>query len=120
QNKIDFLLVFTAFLLLGIAAYYALKRKSLKFMEKLCLSLIFGGGCGNFISRATAGCVTDFLDIHIIPVFNVADICVTGGCFLLIFYYFFVEGKKSRDPEKEPGASEVPEGESRDERGEHI
>lgn len=118
QNKVDFLLIFTSLLLLAIAVFYAVKRKSLKLMERICLSLIFGGGCGNFISRATLGCVTDFLDIHIIPVFNVADICVTGGCFLLIIYYFFVEGRKPRVGEETgPKAAEDPEGESRDERG---
>ena len=103
QNKVDFLLVFTGILLAGIAVYYSRTRKKAPLVERLCLSLIFGGGCGNFISRAVVGCVTDFLDIHIIPVFNVADICVTGGCILLLIYYFFFEGKKS-------GAAEAPEG----------
>ncbi len=97
QNKVDFLLVFTGILLTGIAVYYFLKRKSLAFVERLCLSLIFGGGVGNFISRLTAGCVTDFLDIHIIPVFNTADICVSGGCILLLIYYFFFDGLKEKE-----------------------
>ena len=103
QNRVDFLLVFTGILLAGIAVYYFRTRKKAPLVERLCLSLIFGGGCGNFISRAAVGCVTDFLDIHIIPVFNVADICVTGGCILLLIYYFFFEGKKS-------GAADAPEG----------
>ena len=46
--------------------------------------MIVGGGIGNLIGRASVGYVIDFLNIQIIPVFNVADIGVTVGCILLI------------------------------------
>lgn len=94
QNKVSFLLIFTGVLLAGIVIYYVKNHRSMHPVEMLCLSFILGGGIGNFISRITVGYVTDFIDIHIIPVFNVADIFVSTGCFLLLFYYFFIEGKK--------------------------
>jgi len=95
QNKTYFLLIFTGILLVLIAVYYYKTRKTAKFLERLCLSLIFSGGLGNFLSRIFVSYVTDFIDIHIIPVFNIADICVSCGCFLLLFYYIFIEGKNA-------------------------
>ena len=72
--------------LLACLAYYAVKhRKKLSKLELISLGLILGGGLGNFISRLIKGYVVDFLNIQIIPVFNVADIGITVGCFLLVF-----------------------------------
>jgi len=76
--------LFTAVLMIGILVYAIVKRKSLKTLEMLSLGLILGGGLGNFISRVFSGQVVDFLNIHIIPVFNAADIGITVGCVLLI------------------------------------
>lgn len=50
-------------------------------------TLIIAGGIGNLIDRIIFGWVTDMLDFSIFsPVFNVADISVTAGCALLVFY----------------------------------
>ncbi len=60
---------------------------------KLCVAMITAGAFGNMIDRVTQGYVVDFIYFKVInfPVFNVADICVTCGCLLLIgllvFYY---------------------------------
>lgn len=94
QNKVDFLLVFTGIMLIGLAVYYFKTKNTTAFLERLCICLIFSGGTGNFISRLTQGYVVDFFDIHIIPVFNVADICITCGCILLILYYFIIDRDK--------------------------
>lgn len=54
--------------------------------------LIASGGIGNLIDRLTQGFVTDFLDFTSIPgwnwIFNIADIAVCIGCFLMILYIF--------------------------------
>lgn len=56
------------------------------------LALITGGGIGNLIDRATAGTVTDMFSFSIFPpIFNVADVGVTTGCILLVFYVIFEE-----------------------------
>ncbi len=84
SGKQTLLVVVTGAVMLAIIAYAAVNRKKLDLLERLSLGMIVGGGIGNLIGRASVGYVTDFIDVHIIPVFNIADIGVTVGCFLLI------------------------------------
>jgi len=65
------------------------------------LGLILGGAIGNLIDRARLGYVVDFLDLHWNhhhwPAFNVADIGITAGIFLLMLDLLFwgkEEGRK--------------------------
>lgn len=48
------------------------------------LALLAGGAVGNLIDRIRLGAVVDYIDIHIWPVFNVADLAVTTGAALLM------------------------------------
>ena len=54
----------------------------------LGLGLVLGGAVGNLIDRARLGYVVDFLDLywrnHHWPTFNVADVGITAGVFLLL------------------------------------
>ena len=88
--------VLTAILLIIVIVYAVVKRNVLSKPETVSLALIIGGGLGNFLSRLVKGYVVDFLNIQIIPVFNVADIGITIGCVLLIISVF-VSGKKQND-----------------------
>ncbi|MDO5146278.1 MAG: signal peptidase II [Eubacteriales bacterium] len=60
---------------------------------RLCLYLVAAGAVGNMIDRLFRGYVVDFFYFKLIdfPVFNVADIYVTGSAFclmlLVLFYY---------------------------------
>jgi signal peptidase II len=51
-------------------------------------SLIVGGAIGNVIDRVKLGAVVDFIHLHYqsyhFPIFNVADMAICIGCFLLI------------------------------------
>lgn len=49
----------------------------------LGLSLVFGGGLGNFMDRVNLGHVIDFIDVGFWPVFNLADSFITVGAVLL-------------------------------------
>lgn len=50
--------------------------------------LLAAGALGNFIDRVAAGGkVTDFINIYIIHVFNVADACITVGTILLVLHW---------------------------------
>jgi signal peptidase II len=49
----------------------------------LPLGLIVGGALGNLLDRLQSGAVTDFIDLQVWPVFNVADIGITVGVALL-------------------------------------
>ena len=51
------------------------------------LGLILGGTVGNGYERLVNGTVTDFINFHFWPVFNVADSAVSVGVVLLIASY---------------------------------
>jgi signal peptidase II len=57
------------------------------------LGLVLGGAVGNLIDRWRFGYVVDFLDLHWgphhWPAFNIADIGITVGIFLLILDMLF-------------------------------
>jgi signal peptidase II len=55
------------------------------------LGLVLGGGIGNLIDRlfrAFDGRVVDFIDLHVWPVFNVADSCIVIGVTLVLIQGF--------------------------------
>lgn len=52
------------------------------------LGMILGGTLGNGFDRIVYGTVTDFVNFHFWPVFNVADSSVSIGVVLLIAGYF--------------------------------
>lgn len=51
------------------------------------LGLILGGTVGNGYDRIVYGTVTDFINVHFWPVFNVADSAISIGVTLLIATY---------------------------------
>ena len=51
------------------------------------LGLIMGGVLGNGYSRIAYGTVTDFINFHFWPVFNVADSAISVGVVLMIASY---------------------------------
>lgn len=59
--------------------------KSTSNLYRLSFSLIVGGAMGNLFDRVAKGYVVDFIDIKVIPVFNLADFFITCGVLLLIF-----------------------------------
>lgn len=78
--------------------------------RRLLLGLILGGAVGNLIDRVASGQVIDFLQIgvagHYWPVFNVADMGVTIGAVLLIFYA--VRTNRTLVPVTPPVADKLP------------
>ena len=93
-------------------AYYRFIKKPHPLLT-LSIGFILGGGIGNMIDRIfrdDGGVIdffrTDFMDF---PIFNVADIFITVGGFLLAFYALFYD-KKQEFPvifEKKAEAKEV-------------
>lgn len=51
---------------------------------RLALALLAGGAVGNLIDRVRVGAVIDYVDLHVWPVFNLADAAVTAGTLLLL------------------------------------
>ena len=54
----------------------------------IAVGLLLGGALGNAWDRFYQGGVTDFFDLRVWPIFNVADIaiCVAVACFCLFFW----------------------------------
>ncbi|GAV23748.1 signal peptidase II [Carboxydothermus pertinax] len=81
-------IVITIFVLSGILIYLVVTKNRNRLLLT-SLALIFGGALGNFYDRITQGQVTDFLDFHFWPVFNLADSFITIGLLLFTYQYLF-------------------------------
>ena len=94
----SFLLIVTGLALLAALVYmykYA-KNKPVLFFS---LAVIIAGGIGNMIDRIFRnGKVIDYIDAKFIefPIFNLADICVTVGGAVFVFYLLFFESKSNK------------------------
>jgi signal peptidase II len=53
----------------------------------VAIGLLAGGALGNLIDRVRAGEVTDYIDVLSWPPFNLADIAITLGVFVLALSY---------------------------------
>ena len=86
------ILLTTIFVLAGVLIIFhktPIKKRYLPFLFSLLL--VFSGAIGNCIDRQRQSYVVDFIYFRPIdfPVFNLADIYVTGACFFLLFLFFF-------------------------------
>jgi signal peptidase II len=61
---------------------------------RIAFGLQFGGAIGNIVDRVRIGHVTDFIDVGLWPIFNIADSSIVVGIGLMIFYFWFLDGKK--------------------------
>ena len=76
-------------------------------LPAVALGLILGGALGNLTDRIVRGSgfsgrVVDFVDLHVWPIFNVADSAIVVGALLLAFGSF-------RSERREPDAAQDPE-----------
>lgn len=82
------LYAFPIILLVGLFGYL-LKTKSLKKNQFIALSLVLAGGISNIYDRLLFGKVVDFMIMGFpqlkTGVFNIADVSIMTGLFLLVF-----------------------------------
>lgn len=64
-------------------------------------ALIAGGAIGNLVDRVRAGAVTDFVDVPLIPPFNVADAAITVGAALLAGVLLLDGSSAAKRPRRE-------------------
>lgn len=79
-------LVASILVAIGLVVYVA--RNPVNEWNSLVLGLILGGTLGNGYDRIFHGTVTDFINVHFWPVFNVADAAISTGVVLMIAGYF--------------------------------
>lgn len=79
-------------MIVGVMFLLYLRKKKERLAE-LGVLLIMSGGIGNLIDRTVMGFVTDMISVGSFPVFNVADICVTVGCAVLILWVIIGDRK---------------------------
>ncbi len=87
-----YFLIIVGILIIGFMLYYIAKNKVSNIWEILGYGLFLGGAFGNIVDRIVNGYVTDFLDFrfgnYYFPIFNVADIGIVIGVFLLLIDTF--------------------------------
>lgn len=86
------LLIIISFMALFFIIGYINKKKNMKKIESVSYSLVLSGLLGNLIDRIFRQGVIDFLDFKIFgydyPIFNIADIFIVCGIFIIIFLEF--------------------------------
>ena len=90
-----FFLFVAALLWLGYGVFR--KRIPKRLDVELAVSLLLGGALGNAIDRFWLHGVRDFFDFRIWPIFNIADIEIMAGVFILIWYIWDIERERKRD-----------------------
>ncbi len=95
EGNILFILLMSV-IVVGVLIYFA-KSKGNGRLEKICYSMILGGALGNFLDRIFYGYVIDFFDFTLfgfkMAIFNVADVLIVCGVFLLIVLEILKERK---------------------------
>ena len=73
------------------AGYAVLRRYTLGLVSRAATMLMLGGALSNLVDRLLLGYVTDMIELLFcsFAIFNVADICLTVGCGLMIFSLLF-------------------------------
>ncbi|MBX9715497.1 MAG: signal peptidase II [Burkholderiaceae bacterium] len=78
-----------------------IRRPSSGAVERIAFGLILGGALANLFDRVHRGAVVDWIDVHWAshhwPAFNVADIGITTGAALVVFYELLGR-KQTREP----------------------
>ncbi|MBE6147632.1 MAG: signal peptidase II [Firmicutes bacterium] len=88
-NNNTYLLTIVSFICLLYIIKYILKKDNYQFLETIYLSLLTGGILGNFIDRLIYQYVIDFIGLQLgsyyFPIFNIADMAIVTGVFLMIY-----------------------------------
>ncbi len=89
------LLIILPVLAMAFGLYFLLTRTTMSKATLIGLSFVLGGGIGNMYDRITYGSVTDFLHIDFVifqtGVFNMADVSIMIGMFLILIQSFTKE-----------------------------
>lgn len=93
QDSRLFFIILTLVIVAVLVYYFVKNYKTSHEILNIALAMIISGAIGNFYDRLLQGYVVDFIEFAFVkfPVFNIADIFVTLGSFLMIIYLIFFE-----------------------------
>lgn len=88
MREYPFGIVGVTVVLLAVSSYYLYQSNHMPVGFCMAMSVLIGGGLGNFYDRIVYQRVTDYIRLLFIPfpVFNFADICITGSVVVLAIY----------------------------------
>ena len=96
KNLYNYLTIFI-FIIVVFVLFWIIKSKGI---QKYALLMIFGGAIGNLFDRIIYRAVPDFIDLHINNfhwfIFNIADIFIYIGVFLMILSEFIVKDRNEK------------------------
>lgn len=82
-NYISIILIIFLFIIILNSKFKIFNLTLIK-ITYIPLILLVAGAISNIIDRIMFGCVIDFIDLKFWPVFNLADIYITVGIFIVI------------------------------------
>lgn len=86
SGQVSFLIFINIIIFLFLFKY--MNNFKVNFRNKMAFGLVFGGLLGNLIDRIRLGLVIDYLKFdfwnYTFPIFNLADICLCVGLFLIV------------------------------------
>ena len=97
NNQTTFLIV-ASIIAIGMILFLFRQAGSASLILRICLGMVLGGGISNLVDRIRFGSVTDFFDLRVWPIFNVADSSVVVGISILTVVLFFQERKPAKAP----------------------
>ena len=78
---------------IAIMLYLFRRVGSSSLLLRTSLALQLGGGSSNLVDRIRFGSVTDFVDLRVWPIFNIADSSVVIGIVILGYAILFMDKK---------------------------
>ena len=105
------LLMLASILGIGVLVLILRKERIPGVWLRTSLGLQLGGAAGNLVDRITLGRVTDFIDIGIWPVFNLADSSIMVGLAILAWFLLRppVEDREAKAVAETEGPPSTPE-----------
>ena len=98
-----YLIIIISIIILIFLYFYMKKFKENK-RNIIAFALLIGGLLGNLIDRIIYGYVIDFIDFYIFnynyPIFNIADVCICIGVFILLYSIYLGENNENSSGRK--------------------
>ncbi len=83
------LYVFLVVVFVILLVLYIKYLRNDKVISVAALGMVIGGALGNIVDRIRFGYVVDYVDFHVFPIFNLADLFIVIGILILVWRMVF-------------------------------